>query len=138
MQFHGGVFTSDNAGDSWKRISAGLPHDFGFPMAVTPRGDLFVVPLVADMNRVVPNGALKVWRNRNGGRAWRALTKGLPQKDHFVGVLRDAMASDTLTPAGIYLGTTGGELFYSKSDGDAWEKLPASFPRITTIKVWAV
>ena len=138
LQYHGGVFTSENAGDSWTRISAGLPHDFGFPMAATPRGDLFVVPLVADANRVVPGGALKVWRTRDRGRTWRALTKGLPQKDHFVGVLRDAMTSDPLSPAGVYMGTTGGELFYSKNDGDTWEKLPASFPRITTIKVWMV
>lgn len=137
LQFHGGVFKSDNAGDSWTRISAGLPHDFGFPLVATLR-DLFVVPLLADSNRVVPDGALKVWRSRDRGRTWRALTKGLPQKDHYVGVLRDAMTADPLTPAGVYLGTTGGELFYSANDGDDWEKFPASFPRITTLKVWVV
>jgi photosystem II stability/assembly factor-like uncharacterized protein len=137
MQFHGGVYVSDNAGDAWKRVSAGLPHDFGFPLAATARGDFFVVPLLADTNRVVPDGALKVWRTRDRGRTWRAMTQGLPQKDHFVGVLRDAMAADTLEPAGVYLGTTSGELFYSKDDGGSWEKLPASFPRITTLKVWA-
>ncbi len=136
MQFHGGVFVSKDGADSWQRISRGLPHDFGFPMAATARGDLFMVPLLADTNRVVPDGALKVWRTRDHGRTWRALTKGLPQKDHFVGVLRDAMTADPLTPAGLYLGTTGGEIFVSKSDGDSWEKLPASFPRITTLKVW--
>jgi len=136
MQFHGGVFTSDNGADSWKRVSAGLPNDFGFPMVASQRGDLFVVPLLADTNRVVPNGALKVWRTRDHGRTWRALTKGLPQKEHYVGVLRDAMAADPLSPAGIYLGTTGGEVFYSATDGGRWEKLPASFPRITTLKVW--
>ena len=135
LQFHGGVFTSANGGDSWQRISRGLPNDFGFPMAATPR-DLFVVPLIADDNRVVPNGALKVWRSRDRGRTWRALTKGLPQKEHYVGVLRDAMTSDPFTPAGLYLGTTGGEIFHSKDDGDTWQKLPASFPRITTLKVW--
>lgn len=138
LQFHGGVFVSDDAGDSWRRISAGLPHDFGFPMAATARGDFFVVPLLADTNRVVPDGALKVWRTRDRGRTWRAMTKGLPQKEHFVGVLRDAMTADTLEPAGLYLGTTGGELFYSKNAGDSWEKLPANFPRITTVKVWDV
>jgi hypothetical protein len=94
LQFHGGVFKSENAGDSWTRISAGLPHDFGFPMAVTQQRDLFVVPLLSDENRVVPDGALKVWRSKDQGRTWRALTAGLPQKDHFVGVLRDAMTSD--------------------------------------------
>ena len=138
MQFHGGVFVSKDGADSWQRISRGLPHDFGFPMAATPRGDLFVVPLVADANRVVPDGALKVWRTRDHGRTWRALTKGLPQKDHFVGVLRDAMTTDPLTPTGLYMGTTGGEVFYSKNDGDSWEKLPASFPRITNLKMWVV
>ena len=137
LQFHGGVYKSGDAGESWKKVSAGLPHDFGFPMAATAR-DLFVVPLVGGDNRVVPDGALKVWRTRDRGRTWRAMTKGLPQKDHFVGVLRDAMTNDPLTPAGIYLGTTGGELFYSKNDGDSWEKLPASFPRITTLKTWLV
>ncbi len=138
MQFHGGVFVSQDGADSWQRISRGLPHDFGFPMAATARGDLFMVPLIGGDNRVVPDGALKVWRTRDRGRTWRAMTKGLPQKDHFVGVLRDAMASDPLTPSGIYLGTTGGEIFFSKNDGDSWEKLPASFPRITTLKMWLV
>ncbi len=137
MQFHGGVFVTRDGADSWQRVSAGLPHDFGFPMAATLR-DLFVVPLLADNNRVVPDGALKVWRSRDRGRTWRALTKGLPQKEHFVGVLRDAMCADPLTPAGVYLGTTGGELFYSRDDGDSWTKLPASFPRITNLKVWMV
>lgn len=137
LQYHGGVYSSENAGDTWQRISAGLPHDFGFPMAATAR-DLFVVPLLADTNRVVPEGALKVWRTRDRGRTWRALTQGLPQKDHYVGVLRDAMTPDPLTPSGVYLGTTGGELFYSRDDGETWQKLPAQFPRITTLKTWLV
>ncbi|MBI4623336.1 MAG: exo-alpha-sialidase [Verrucomicrobia bacterium] len=136
LQFHGGVFKSDDAGDSWTRISNGLPHDFGFPLAATHGGDLFVVPLLSDENRVVPDGALKVWRSRDAGRSWRAMTSGLPQKEHFVGVLRDAMTADPLTPAGVYLGTTGGELFYSNDDGENWQKLPAQFPRITTLKTW--
>ncbi len=83
-------------------------------------------------------GTVKVWRTRDRGRTWRALTKGLPQKDHFVGVLRDAMTSDPLSPSGLYMGTTGGEVFYSKNDGDSWENLPASFPRITNLKTWLV
>jgi photosystem II stability/assembly factor-like uncharacterized protein len=136
IQFHGGVFKSEDAAESWTRISAGLPHDFGFPMAMSQRGDVFVVPLLSDENRVVPDGALKVWRSRDDGRSWRALTSGLPQQAHFVGVLRDAMAADPFSPAGVYFGTTAGELFYSKNDGDTWERLPGQFPRITTIKTW--
>jgi photosystem II stability/assembly factor-like uncharacterized protein len=138
LQFHGGVFKSDNAGDSWTRISAGLPHDFGFPMAVTQQGDVFVVPLLSEENRVVPDGAVKVWRSRDQGRSWRAMTAGLPQKDHFVGVLRDAMTADSFSPAGLYLGTTGGELYASRDDGETWDKLPAQLPRITTLKAWIV
>jgi photosystem II stability/assembly factor-like uncharacterized protein len=136
LQFHGGVFKSENGGESWIRISAGLPHDFGFPMAITRRSDLFVVPLLSDENRVVPEGAVKVWRSRDQGRSWRALTNGLPQKDHFVGVLRDAMTADPFSPAGIYFGTTAGELFSSRDDGENWERLPGQFPRITTLKTW--
>ena len=138
QQFHGGVFKSTDAGDTWTSIAHGLPSDFGFPIVATPRGSLFVVPLVADENRVVPGGALKVWRSRDRGASWQPLTKGLPQESHFVGVLRDAMTTDPLEPAGIYFGTTMGELFYSLDDGDTWRRLPAQFPRITSIKAWAV
>lgn len=137
MQYHGGIFKSKNAAESWTRISNGLPNDFGFPMAVSRAGSLYIVPLLSDENRVVPEGALKVWRSRDQGRSWRATTEGLPQKDHFVGVLRDAMAADSLSPGGIYFGTTAGELYWTRNDGDAWERLPGQFPRITTLKVWA-
>lgn len=136
IQFHGGVFKSSNAGDSWERISGNLPHDFGFPMTITKSGGLFIVPLLSDENRVVPGGAVKVYRSRDRAGAWEALTKGLPQEKHFVGVLRDAMTSDSLDPAGVYFGTTMGELFYSIDDGANWSQLPGQFPRITTVKAW--
>ena len=136
LQYHGGVFMSANAGDTWTRISHGLPHDFGFPMAISAAGDLFIVPLLADTNRIVPDGALKVWRSRDQGRTWRALTAGLPQKDHFVGVLRDAMTADPFSPAGVYVGTSAGELFRSADGGETWTQLPGLFPRITSLKVW--
>mgnify|MGYP002379488573 CR=1 FL=1 len=136
LQFHGGVFMTTDAGDTWTRISRGLPHDFGFPLAVSQRGDLFVVPLLSDENRVVPGGALKVWRSRDQGRTWRALTAGLPQQEHFVGVLRDALATDPFAPAGVYLGTTAGELYQSADDGESWARLPGLFPRITSVRAW--
>ncbi len=136
LQYHGGVFRSDDGGDAWVRVSNGMPHDFGFPLGVTPRGDLFVIPLLSDENRVVPDGALKVWRSRDRGRSWRALTNGLPQQEHYVGVLRDALATDSLEPAGVYFGTTGGEVFASKDEGESWDRLPAQLPRITTVRAW--
>ena len=136
LQYHGGVFMSADAGDTWTRISQGLPHDFGFPMAITPRGDLFIVPLLSDENRVVPDGALKVWRSRDQGRTWRAMTAGLPQSDCFVGVLRDAMTTDPFSPGGVYFGTSAGELYQSSDDGETWTRLPGQFPRITSVRAW--
>lgn len=135
MQFHGGVYRSVDGGDSWQSIGDGLAHQFGFPLAVTER-DLFVVPLMSDHYRVVPDGAFKVWRSSDRGRVWRALTKGLPQQDCFVGVLRDAMATDGLSPAGLFLGTTGGEVFISTDDGESWQQQGARLPRITVVKTW--
>ena len=103
-------------------------------MAITKSRALFIVPLLSDENRVVPDGALKVWRSRDRGRSWRAMTQGLPQESHYVGVLRDAMTADSLSPAGVYLGTTMGELFFSRDEGDHWERLPGQLPRITHLK----
>ena len=138
QQFHGGVFKSADAGETWQPIAQGLPSVFGFPMAITPRGELFVVPLQSDEQRFVPQGALKVYRSRDRGRTWKALAKGLPAQSHYVGVLRDAMASDPLDPAGIYFGTTMGEVFASADNGDTWTQLPGQLPRITTVKTWLV
>ncbi len=115
QQFHGGVFKSTDAGDTWTSIASGLPSDFGFPIVATPPGSLFVVPLQADQNRVVPDGALKVWRSRDRGASWQLLTAGLPQESHYVGVLRDAMTTDPFEPAGIYFGTTMGECFIRRT-----------------------
>jgi photosystem II stability/assembly factor-like uncharacterized protein len=138
QQFHGGVFRSEDGGDSWQSIAAGLPGNFGFPMVVTTRGELFVVPLHSDEQRFMAKGALKVYRTRDRGRTWRALARGLPTDPHFVGVLRDAMAADPLDPAGVYLGTTSGEVFASADAGDTWTRLPGNLPRITTVKTWLV
>jgi photosystem II stability/assembly factor-like uncharacterized protein len=138
QQFHGGVFKSEDAGESWLSIADGLPSNFGFPMAVTAAGDLFIVPLQSDEQRFVPAGALKIYRSRDRGRTWRALARGLPRQPHVVGVLRDAMAADPLDPAGVYFGTTMGEVYYSADAGEQWNRLPGQFPRITTIKTWMV
>ena len=135
-QFHGGVFKSTDAADSWEAIEAGLPGNFGFPMGVTSGGDLFVIPLESDMQRHVKNGQLRVYRSRDGGANWTTSGQGLPDQPHYVGVLRDAMSVDSLEPAGIYFGTSMGEVFYSVDGGDNWSRLPGQFPRITFVKAW--
>ena len=135
-QFHGGVFKSTDAGDHWQAIEEGLPGNFGFPMVVTPNGDLFVIPLESDMLRHVPNGSLQVFCSRNRGKSWSSSGQGLPDSGHFVSVLRDAMATDSIEPSGIYLGTSMGEVFCSADAGENWLRLPGQFPRITSVRTW--
>jgi hypothetical protein len=135
-QFHGGVFKSIDAADSWQPIESGLPSNFGFPMGVTASGDLFLIPLESDMQRHVKDGKLRVYRSQDGGESWAPTGQGLPEQPHYVGVLRDALAVDTLEPAGIYFGTSMGEVFYSPDGGESWDRLPGQFPRITSIKTW--
>ena len=136
LQFHGGVFKSTDGADSWQPIESGLPSNFGFPMGITAGGDLFVIPLESDMQRHVKDGRLRVYRSRDGGQSWADASRGLPEQPHYVGVLRDAMAVDTMEPAGIYFGTNMGEVFYSADAGESWNRLPGQFPRITSIKAW--
>lgn len=135
-QFHGGVFKSTDAADSWQAIESGLPGNFGFPMGVTAEGDLFVIPLESDIQRHVKDGMLRVYRSSDGGENWSPASRGLPDQPHYVGVLRDALAVDTLEPAGIYFGTSMGEVFYSADAGENWDRLPGQFPRITSVKTW--
>ncbi|MGH2370567.1 MAG: WD40/YVTN/BNR-like repeat-containing protein, partial [Chloroflexota bacterium] len=137
VQQHGGVYKSTNGGRSWTRIEQGLPSAFGFPIAVTPTGDLFVVPLEGDEARYMVEGKLRVYRSRDGGQTWAATGSGLPQHPSYVSVLRDALAVDSLDPPGIYFGTTAGELFSSTDAGDTWQALPGKYSRIMAVQAWA-
>jgi hypothetical protein len=115
QQNHCGVYRSDTAGDEWTEITAGLPSDFGFALAVHPREPetLYVVPLQEADFRCPPGGQLRVYRSREGGRSWEALSAGLPQEYAFVGMYREGMATDSLDPAGVYVGTNTGKIFAS-------------------------
>lgn len=136
LQFHGGVFKSTDGADTWQAIETGLPCNFGFPMGITEEGDLFVIPLESDLQRHVKDGKLRVYRSQDGGENWTSSSKGLPENPHYVGVLRDAMAVDSCEPAGVYFGTSMGEVFFSPDSGESWDRLPGQFPRITSIKTW--
>ena len=122
MQKHWDVMRSDDAGDSWNEVSGNLPTDFGFPIDVHAHEPetIYVVPIKSDSEHYPPDGKLRVYRSRTGGNEWEALTKGLPQKDCYVNVLRDAMSVDSLDPCGIYFGTTGGQVYASADAGDSW------------------
>src|SRR5881392_1256277 len=113
MQKHWDVMRTDDAGESWREVSGNLPSDFGFPIDVHPHepNTIYVVPIKSDSEHYPPDGRLRVYRSRTGGNEWEELTKGLPQKDCYVNVLRDAMSVDSLDPCGVYFGTTGGQVY---------------------------
>ena len=137
MQKHWDVMRSDDAGESWREISGNLPSDFGFPIEVhaTDPETIYVVPIKSDSEHYPPDGRLRVYRSRTGGDEWEALTEGLPQRDCYVNVLRDAMAVDTLDACGIYFGTTGGQVYVSPDAGESWAPIVRDLPPVLSVEV---
>lgn len=137
MQKHWDVMRSDDAGDSWHEVSGNLPSDFGFPIAVHTHEPetIYVVPIKSDSEHIPPDGKLRVYRSRTGGNEWEALTNGLPQENCYLNVLRGAMAVDALDPCGIYLGTTGGQVYCSPDSGDNWSPIVRDLPRVMSVEV---
>ena len=137
MQKHWDVMRSDDAGESWRKISGDLPSDFGFVVDVHAHepDTVYVIPIKSDLERYPPDGALKVYRSRDGGDHWQGFGAGLPQRDCYVNVLRDAMAVDRLTPCGVYFGTTGGQLYGSADAGETWAEIKANLPPILSVEV---
>jgi len=137
MQKHWDVMRSDDAGDSWSEVSGNLPTDFGFAIDVHAHQPetVFVVPIKSDGEHYPPDGKLRVYRSRTGGNEWEALTRGLPQSDCYVNVLRDAMAVDALDECGVYFGTTGGQVYASRDAGDSWEPIVRDLPAVLSVEV---
>jgi photosystem II stability/assembly factor-like uncharacterized protein len=136
MQKHWDVMRSDNAGDSWHEVSGNLPTDFGFPIDVHAHEPetIFVVPIKSDSEHYPLDGKLRVFRSRTGGNNWEPLTKGLPQRDCYVNVLRDAMAVDSLDPCGVYFGTTGGQVYGSANGGNSWNAIVRDLPGVLSVE----
>jgi photosystem II stability/assembly factor-like uncharacterized protein len=137
MQKHWDVMRTDNGGDSWKEISGDLPSDFGFVIDIHANepDTVYVIPIKSDSQHFVPDGKLRVYRSRTGGNDWEALTNGLPQKDCYVNVLRDAMAVDSLDPCGVYFGTSGGQVYASADAGDSWAPIVRDLPAVLSVEV---
>ena len=137
MQKHWNVLRTDNAGDQWTEVSGNLPSDFGFPIDVHAHEPetIYVVPIKSDSEHYPPDGKLRVYRSKTGGNEWEALTKGLPQKDCYVNVLRDAMAVDQLDGCGIYFGTTGGQVYCSPDGGNSWNTIVHDLPAVYSVEV---
>jgi photosystem II stability/assembly factor-like uncharacterized protein len=137
MQKHWDVLRTDNAGDEWREVSGNLPSDFGFPIDVHAHEPetIYVVPITSDSLHYPPEGKLRVYRSRTGGEEWEPLTRGLPQQDCYVNVLRDAMAVDALDACGIYIGTTGGQVYASPDGGDSWQCIASNLPKVLSVEV---
>ena len=137
QQNHCGMYRSDDGGQSWVSIEAGLPSTFGFPAIAHPRDPdtLWLFPLNGDsIGRFAPDGAAAVWRTRDAGQSWEALRGGLPQEGAFLTVLRQAMATDGGDPAGLYFGTTSGEVYASADEGESWTRIAEHLPSICSVE----
>jgi hypothetical protein len=137
MQKHWDVMRSDDAGDNWKEVSGNLPTDFGFVIDVHSHepDTIYVVPITSDGLHYVHEGKLRVFRSKTGGNEWEPLTKGLPQSNCYVNVLRDAMAVDTLDKCGVYFGTSGGQVYCSNNAGDSWNAIVQNLPAVLSVEV---
>jgi len=140
MQKHWDVMRSDNAGDEWTKISGNLPTDFGFVIDVHAHepDTVFIVPIKSDAEHYPLDGKLQVFRSRKGGNEWEPLTKGLPQKDCYVNVLREAMDVDSLDACGVYFGTTGGQVYCSADAGDTWKAIVHDLPPVVSVEAQTI
>jgi photosystem II stability/assembly factor-like uncharacterized protein len=137
QQNHCGMHRSDDGGHSWTEITEGLPTDFGFAAAAHPhdRDTFYVIPLDPGHARCMPEGRAAVWRTRDAGETWEWLSQGLPQRDAYLGVLREGMAIDSHDATGVYFGTSTGQVFASADEGDTWSELASYLPSITSVEV---
>jgi photosystem II stability/assembly factor-like uncharacterized protein len=137
QQNHVGMHRSDDAGSTWVEITEGLPTEFGFAAAAHPhdRDTFYVVPLDPGHGRCMPEGRAAVWRTRDAGESWQRLDRGLPQRDAYVGVLREAMAIDSHDLPGLYFGTSTGQLFGSADTGETWSEIASYLPPISSVEV---
>ena len=135
LQNHWGLYRSDDGADTWHDIAHGVPSDFGFAMATHPQDPdcVYIVPMESDEFRCTPEGRLRVYRTRDAGASWEALTRGLPQERAYETVLRDALTTDALDPVGIYFGTRSGKLYASRDAGKTWKQLLDGLPQIVCV-----
>jgi photosystem II stability/assembly factor-like uncharacterized protein len=141
QQNHCGMYRSDDGGRQWDSVEAGLPSSFGFPAAAHPRDPdtLFLAPLNGDtVGRFMPDAQAAIWRTRDAGRTWNALRDGLPQRNAFFGVLRQALTVDALEPAGVYCGTSSGTLYASADEGESWTCIAQHLPTISSVETLVV
>jgi len=136
LQNHWGLYRSEDWGDSWQDIANGVPSDFGFAMQMHPhdQNTVYIVPLQSDEFRCTPEAKLRVYRTKNSGASWEALSDGLPQSGAYETVLRDALTADSLPVPGIYFGTRSGKIYGSSDEGDSWQEITDGLPPVVCVK----
>jgi photosystem II stability/assembly factor-like uncharacterized protein len=140
MQFHGGVYRSDDAGQAWSDIGAGLPSDFGFPLAIDPADpdSAYVIPLTADTDRVTPGGQVCVYETRDAGETWIQRGDGLPAEDAYLTILRLAFdGAGEGSELELYFGATSGEIFGSGDAGKSWFTAATHLPPVYSVTALA-
>jgi photosystem II stability/assembly factor-like uncharacterized protein len=135
LQTHLGTYRSDDAGDSWSDITAGLPSEFALAMTDHPHDPdtAFVAPSIGGELRCPPGFAFKIWRTQDAGATWEGMGDGLPAQDAFMSVYRGGLCHDSLDPAGIYVGTNTGQLYVSRDDGGTWSLITGNLPPISSV-----
>lgn len=135
QQNHCGVYRSDDRGDTWTEITEGLPSEYGYVLALDVHDPdvAYVVPEESSHMRTTVGGALRVYRTDDAGASWRALENGLPLKNAYLSLLREAMCADTIDPCGLYLGTSTGHIFASADRGESWSMIAEFLPRILSV-----
>ncbi len=139
-QNHGGLYRSDDRGDTWLDVANGVPSDFGFPIVAHPsQGDTaYVVPLHSEEYRCTPDGRCRVYRTTDAGKSWAALGEGLPSEHAHLTVLRDAFCSDGGTPPGLFFGTRSGQVYSSLDEGESWDLLSEYLPPVLCVRAASV
>jgi photosystem II stability/assembly factor-like uncharacterized protein len=136
-QDHTGMYRTRNGGDDWEKIENGLPSWFGFPIAMDPHSrSLYAFPMESDEYRLPVDGRCRVYRSRTDGDAWEPTSNGLPQVPYYGSVLRGAMTVDGLEPAGVYVGSTAGDVFMSPDGGESWKVLGTRLPRVLSVQAF--
>jgi photosystem II stability/assembly factor-like uncharacterized protein len=140
QQNHCGVYRLDRPGEQWERIGKAMPAeigDIGFTITPHPRDPdtawIFPMDGTDVWPRTSPGGRPAVYRTTDAGSSWIRQDRGFPSEQAWFTVKRQAFCADDGAPVGLYLGTTGGEVWMSADEGDNWRAIGAHLPEIYSV-----